>query len=167
MDTNQLQDQLNVLPSDMKRLPSNLNTLTILTYIGCAIAFLSGIYNYFTVCGKIAELEKAAETLGGSGIVADMMAKTLEMTNKTCENKLIILIATLVCTALCFYGAMQMRNLKKIGFPIYTVGEILLPIITAVLLGSGSMSGLFAIAGLLVPIVFVILYASQRKYLAD
>ncbi|MBL7766060.1 MAG: hypothetical protein JNJ58_08210 [Chitinophagaceae bacterium] len=163
-DMNQVQDTLNLQEHDPKKLPSMLNVLTILTYIGCAFGFLGGIYNYFTVC-KSAEMIENMD-MDASGKLGKMMASASELINKQCDNKLIIMIVTLLGAALCFYGAMQMRQMKKSGFMIYAVGELIVPIIFIVLLGSGAMGGMMLV-GMIVPIVFIALYASQRKYLVN
>ena len=74
----------------------------------------------------------------------------------------------LVGVALCFYGAMQMRNLKKQGYLIYVVGELLPVITTAIFVGFGSLFGGMAIVlSLLVPVVFIALYTTQRKFLVN
>ncbi|MEZ5045646.1 MAG: hypothetical protein R2831_01495 [Chitinophagaceae bacterium] len=162
---NEIQDTLNLEEHDFKKLPSNLNVLTILTYIGSAFAFIGGIYSYFTICKSVEKMNSIdLDDLGG-GMMQKMVEGSMVLAEKQCDNKLLILIATLLCTALCFWGAMQMRNLKKQGFLIYSVGEILLPIITIILLGSGSMGGLLMITGLIIPILFIILYYTQRKHL--
>jgi hypothetical protein len=44
----QAKDLLNLEQKDMGKLPSMLNVLTILTYIGCAIGAISAIWGYFS-----------------------------------------------------------------------------------------------------------------------
>lgn len=81
---------------------------------------------------------------------------------------MMIMILALAGAALCFYGAMQMRNLKKQGYLIYVVGE-LLPIISfAVFVGFGNIfGGMTMIFSLLIAAVFIILYTLQRKNLVN
>ena len=143
------------------KLPSGLNTLTILTYIGCALAFVSGIWNYVSICDS-AEKIAAMDTSEMGGWVGNMLNSSLDMMNKQCDNRLVILVATLATTALCFFGAMMMRQLKKQGFIIYVLGEIIGPASMMVIAGSG---GLMSIVGIIIPVLFVIMYATQRKYL--
>ena len=93
-----------------------------------------------------------------------MGPEMVEIAKKSLENKLPILLLGIVATALCIYGAIEMRKLKKQGFILWAVGEIL-PLITSVLfIGAGVFNGIGIIA-LIVPIIFIILYAVQRKYL--
>ena len=79
-----------------------------------------------------------------------------------------ILVFSLVGIALCFYGAMQMRNLKKQGFIFYLIGELLPILAFAIFIGFGSIfGGVAAIFGFLFAAVFIVLYATQRKNLVN
>jgi ribose/xylose/arabinose/galactoside ABC-type transport system permease subunit len=100
--------------------------------------------------------------------VNSVFAGAAEMIKKTYENRMMILIFALVGVALCFYGAMQMRNLKKQGYLIYVVGEILPIISFAVFIGFGSLfGGITMIFSTLIAVVFIILYTLQRKHLVN
>jgi hypothetical protein len=164
-DFNQPQEQLQQFDvANNKALPSSLNILTILSLIGSGLQLLGGVYNYFTVC-KSAEMMSqldGADELGG--MAGKMMEGAADLIQKQCDNKLLVLIATLVTGVLCLVGALQMRARKKQGFLLYTVGELAMPIITLILMGSSSLAG-FGAAGLIIPIIFVILYAANRKHL--
>jgi tryptophan-rich sensory protein len=81
---------------------------------------------------------------------------------------MMIMILALVGIALCFYGAMQMRNLKKQGYLIYVVGEILPIISFAIFVGFGGLfGGIAMIFSTLIAAVFIILYTLQRKHLVN
>jgi hypothetical protein len=60
-----------------------------------------------------------------------------------------------------------MRKLKKEGFYIYTVGELIPVIAGALLLGfSTQFNGVMSyIIGLGIPVLFIILYANNLKHL--
>jgi hypothetical protein len=60
---------------------------------------------------------------------------------------------------------MQMRKLKKSGYTLYVIGEIIPVILTPILLGFSLLGGISMAIGGIVAIVFVILYSTQRKYL--
>ena len=88
-----------------------------------------------------------------------------EMFTKSFENRFPIFILGLVATALCIFGALQMRKLKKQGFLFYVIGQ-LLPFFTTVLfvgmfIFSGSLIMFFSVVSLL----FILLYFFQRKHL--
>jgi hypothetical protein len=165
MDYNQNADMLPAV--DNAKLPSTLNTLTILSLIGCGLAFLSGIYSFFTSCNNLKDLDKLEDVASGSGMMADMIQKSIELGHKTCDNKLVLLIAILVCTSLCLFGVLQMRKYKKIGLPIYIAGELLYPILFTIIMGASALSGFILVSSLLFPIIMVILYIVNRKYLTQ
>lgn len=149
-------------------LPGSLNVLTILTFIGCAIGFISSGYSYLTSkktyetmretieSGKMDDAPKWARSM--------MSPEALEVYKKMNENKLPILILGLVATSLCLYGAIEMRKLKKQGYTFWLIGE-LLPFATTVLfIGTAAFSG-FGLLAALIPIVFIILYTVNKKHL--
>ncbi len=166
-------DLLNLEQKDMQKLPQMLNILTILTYIGCAFAAIGSVYTYFTISTsyKLVEgLNSSANDLGGSEskTFQGIISSSTELIKKQYDNRLMIMLLGLVGVALCFYGAMQMRNLKKQGYLIYVVGELLPVITTAIFVGFGSLFGGMAILlSLLVPVVFIALYTTQRKFLVN
>lgn len=159
-------DLLTPLKEEPKR-PDFLNVLTILTFIGSGLEVISAIYAYFSapksyaaaqeVQGKLEDAPAFVKSLTGPDMV--------EMARKQLENRTPILLLTLVACALCVYGAIQLRNLKKIGFSFYLVGEVL-PIITSfVFIGAGVFGGVTLAFSLLFPLLFIILYATQLKKL--
>ncbi len=164
----QAKDLLNLEERDMQKLPQMLNVLTILTYIGCGLGLISTIWSYFSAAIAM----KTYETLGTNQPKTDnktldsILSGAQEMAKKTYDNRLMILIFGLLGLALCFYGAMQMRNLKKQGYLIYVIGE-LLPIASfAIFIGFGSLlGGISMIFGVLFAALFIILYTTQRKEL--
>jgi hypothetical protein len=167
---NQAKDFLNVEEQDFKKLPQTLNVLTILTYIGCAIGAISTVWNYFSsaTAYKAYEALSADPAMSKDNPAAAIMAGATDILKKSYENRLPICILGLIGIALCFYGALQMRSLKKQGFLIYTVGEILPIISFAIFVGFGGLLGGFtAILTSFVAIIFIVLYATQRKHLVN
>jgi hypothetical protein len=80
------------------------------------------------------------------------------------ENRLPILLITLIGAFLCFYGALYMRKLKKVGFSIYILGD-LVPFTIYIFIGTGSITPVGMIFGVVIILVFAILYATQLKYM--
>ena len=74
------------------------------------------------------------------------------------------MLLTLVGAALCLWGALEMRKLKKQGFILWVAGEFLPVIGVLIIIGAGIFAG-FALIALIFPIVFLILYGVQRKNL--
>src|SRR5579872_1100417 len=109
-----------------EQLPSTLNVLTWLTFIfnglSFCLAFLSyarAQANYDNAVQNQAKLDSApdwARKLAGP--------HPIETARAMLDNRLPILIITLLGCALCFFGALQMRQLKKVGFTIYLLGDI-------------------------------------------
>ena len=169
---NQAKDALNLDDKDMKKLPQGLNVLTILTYIGCALGAISALWNFISASTAYKAYEQLNTTMDNlkseNSAYNTVFSGAAEMIKKTYENRMMILIFALVGVALSFYGAMQMRNLKKQGYMIYVVGE-LLPIISfAVFIGFGSLFGGIAMMfSTLIAAVFIILYTLQRKHLVN
>ena len=153
---------------DKPKMPSSLNVLTILTIIACVLGLISSVYSFFTSKKSYETMKEAMD----SGKLDDapkwakgmMTPQMLELTKKVYENRLPILILSLVATALCLYGALEMRKLKKQGYTYWLIGE-LLPFLTTILfMGMAAFSG-FGLLMALFPVVFIILYTVHRKYL--
>jgi hypothetical protein len=158
-DVNQFHDSFSDVPPPAKKLPDMLNVLTILTFIGCGIGLLGSIYNYFTICKSLEMMNKVGE----DNPMAGMMSAMADTIQKQCEMKLPVMIIGLVSVVLCFIGAMQMRKLKRTGFFIYLVGEVAAPVSLLLMVGGGG--GIMTTIGFIIPVVFVILYATQMKHL--
>src|ERR1700712_3105124 len=142
-DLNQPTDVLT--PGEKPKIPSGLNVLNILTFLGCALVLIFGVLSF--VNGK-ANLDKMEETINSPNYDSmPAMAKKfmnpemLEMTRKGYENRVPILAIGLIGIGLCFYGALQMRQLKKQGYYLYLVGEILPIIPSVIFLGISSLTG--------------------------
>src|SRR6218665_1024821 len=110
------------------KLPNGLNVLTILTFIGCAIQLIGGVFQFLGADKNYEQRDKVLAQVNSDkmpGWAKAMMpdpAAYEEMVTKAMENKMPLLILTLLATALCFYGALQMRKLKKQGYLVYIVG---------------------------------------------
>ncbi len=165
-DTNSTSNVLEFAEGQKPELPSGLKTLTILTFIGCGLGFIGGFWNYFRAEKAYNDLLEAQSKLSEAPAWAKNMMgpDVLEMAKKSMENKLPIMLLTLVGTALCLYGALEMRKLKKQGFILWLVGEVL-PIVGGLLFLGASMFKGFALLGIAFPLVFIILYLVQKKYL--
>ena len=142
----QAKDALNLEDKDMKKLPQMLNVLTILTYIGCGLGLL-GILLGFLGVGLLS-------SLGSSS------AQGAEIASTVSKYATISLVLSLVGIALCFWGAMKMRNLQKLGFYLYVAGQLVPIIFTFATAGVT-----FGVVGVIIPLVFIVLYATQLKFL--
>ena len=164
-------DTLSTGDFDKPVLPSGLNILTILTFIGSGIQLLFTLFGFMRAKTNFEEKDKIMAQMNNAEMPAWAKSMMPNMDNyevmvtKSFENRYPIFILGLVALSLCIYGAMQMRKLKKQGFTFYVIGQ-LLPYITSVL-----FIGLFAFEGMVVGIfigltfLFILLYALNRKHL--
>lgn len=147
----------------------SLKTLTVLTFIGSALGFIGGIYQFFNADKGVENMEKAIANPDTPEFAKKMMTpEALEAARIGAANKLPILILGLIGVILCTVGAMQMRKLKQQGYYLWLIGEVV-PIIGSLLfLGSSAFAGGFMtyiIYGII--LLFIILYTMQRKYLIN
>lgn len=153
-----------------KGLPGMLNVLTILTFIGCGIAYISSIISFFSASNyekDMAEMEELQDNMGDNELGNSMMQGAVDMMQKSYDYRYIILLSGLLFTTLCLIGALQMRKLKKSGYTLYVIGEIAPIVIMGALIGFSLVGGLAIIMSLVFAVVFVILYTTQRKYLVN
>ena len=146
------------------KLPTGLNVLTILTFVGCAWELYSTVNNFIGGKKALEEMEKAQEKLAEAPAWARKLAgpEVQEMMLQS-FNKVPIFIIGLIAVTLCFYGALQMRKLKKEGYFLWLVGEIL-PFIGSVIFVPALFNTLFIYFSIF-PLLFIILYTVQRKHL--
>ncbi len=127
-----------------KKIPEMINVLTILTFIGSGLGIIGSIWTFAKARASydaissmnLDQLPDVAKRMMGSDPV--------ETARKAFENRIPILLLGLIGCGLCIYGAIQMRQIKKTGFTLYTIGELLPIIANIILLGSGA-TGPFSI----------------------
>ena len=145
----------------------SLKTLTLLTYIGCGIGAIYIMATPFIMSFSEKMLNRAATA--GQDLTASQ-AKKIEDGRRALElaqaNLVPLLIIGSIGIIACFIGALWMRKLKKEGYYLYLAGEILPVIAGFILMGTGQFTGVVSmVIGLAIPIVFVILYSVNFKYL--
>lgn len=148
-------------------LPSSLNVLTILTFIGCAIGLIFTLATSAINKWLLGFMDKAISS-GQELSAKDLadMEKGRAAIEKVQANLVPLIVVGLVSVALCFIGALWMRKLKKDGFWMYTAGEILPVISGFILIGTAQYTGVMSyVLGLGIPALFIILYSLQRKHL--
>ena len=165
-DLNQTANTENWL-EEPRKLPSMLNVLTILTFIGNGLGFISAFYSYFSAATNYDKVVQAQDKMDQMpDFVKNMMGPDpVGNARRMLDNRIPIMLLTLVGCLLCFYGAWQMRKLKKTGFTIYIVGDIVPFISLFLFIGASTLIGFTGIFSLIITLVFVILYATQLKYL--
>ncbi len=164
-------DNLDLNEFNKPALPSFLNVLTILTFIGSALQILGGGWNFFNAKSAYEQKDMVLEQMNKPempSIARKMMGDPQEflMTiTKSYENRIPIFLVTLVAAALCIWGAVQMRALKKQGFLIYTAGQIIGLLASLIFVGFFMAKGFGFMIGAAIVILFVGMYAANRKHL--
>jgi hypothetical protein len=147
-------------------LPQSLNVLTILTFIGCGFYLLASLATPWITNFSLKMMDKASS--GGTDISEAKLAdleKSRALLELTKANMIPLIAIGLIGVGLCFWGALMMRKYKKEGFWIYVAGQIIPIVGSFALLGNKQFNGISSYIGFLIPIVFIVLYSLQRKYL--
>lgn len=152
-----------------KTMTATINVLSILTFIGCGIAFISAIWSLYS-SGKsmeqIALMQEQVDQMGEtSETAANIMLQSIEMVKKQYDNRYLLLIVNLLATGLCLFGAIEMRKMRKNGFYLWLTGELLPILITVAIIGFNLMGGIVLGASLLFAGVFIVLYGLQVKHM--
>ena len=159
-------DSLTVNEFEKKPLPTTLNVLTILTFIGCAIGLIFSFASPWMLKFSLSMMEKASQ---GSAELTPKQVADMEVAKRSIEltqnNMVPLIIIGLIGIALCFVGALMMRKLKKDGFWLYLGGQLLPLIGSLILLGTAQFTGVMSYVMFAIPIVFIVLYYTQIKYL--
>ncbi|HMJ47666.1 MAG TPA: hypothetical protein VK498_10060 [Ferruginibacter sp.] len=164
-------DTLDSNDFEKKALPSGLNVLTILSFIGCALQLLGALWGFYSAKTSYDNKDKVLEQINSGKMPAWAKSMMGDMEHfedtiiKSYENRLPILIISLVSVFLCFYGLLQMRKLKKQGYLFYVIGEILPFISLLLFIGTFAVTGTGAIIGVCIALLFIIMYTTYRKNL--
>lgn len=164
-------DVLNYDQNNKPKLSSGLNVLTILTFIGCALQLLGSAWGFFSAQKSYEGMDKMIEQMNSDSMPSwakSMMGDPehlVEMITKSYENRIPIFLLSLAAVGLCFYGALQMRKLKKQGYLLYVIGEILPFLIQVLFIGTFTLTGMGMIVGACIALLFILLYTMQRKNL--
>jgi hypothetical protein len=148
------------------KLPGAINVLTILTFVGCGVGIIWTLLGFWFVkfAMKMADSPEAQQRMTEKQLTE--MEQNRPKLQLMLDNMWPLILIGVVGIALCLYGAIQMRKLKKEGFYIYVVGQILPFIATGLLIGFGTQfSGVASYLFACIPVLFIILYAAQLKYL--
>ena len=149
------------------KLPGYLNVLTILTFIGCGLLFILNFVGFWFIklFMRIANNPDMQQKMTEKQITE--MEQNRPKMQLMLDNMWPLILIGTVGICLCLYGAIQMRKLKKEGFYIYLVGQILPFIGAGFLIGFGAQfsGGAGSYIFPCIAVLFIILYATQLKYL--
>lgn len=134
--------------------PELLKVLCILTFIGSGLSLISNAMMFMTV-----DILREMYNNGSFDFLSDSM--NLEGIELLINVERSYFLVQAVVFAGSFYGAYQMWQLKKIGFHVYTVSQILLIIISQIYLPNLP----FPLFELMLSLVFITFYARNLKYM--
>jgi len=148
------------------KLPSTLNVLTWLTFIANGLGFISSFWSFARAQANYDAIVKAQDSMDRAPDWVRKLAgpHPVETARAMLDNRLPVLIIGLLGCFLCFYGALEMRKLKKMGFSLYILGDIV-PFATGIFVGFDTLATLTYGFVFVITIIFVILYATQLKYM--
>lgn len=157
----------NPFEKEENKLPSLLNVLTILTMIGCAVELIAGTLNIVNGrknLDKLEELQSSGQLDNAPAFMKKFAGpEAMENARLAFENRIPLFVMMLAGMGLCLYGALQMRKRQKNGYFMWLIGELLPTVGSIILIGIGFVGN----AGwmLVFPLLFIILYTTQLKYL--
>mgnify|MGYP001293446563 FL=1 len=139
-------------PEAPKR-PQFITVLCVLTFIGSGFSFLSQIIS-FALYSKIPDLFYQMSNIMG-GEIGELYIKTAELFVNMPRYYFLILAAVYVISII---GAFLMLLLRKIGFHLYTISQILYLGLPLLIIHSP-----FNVPNLLLSMIFVLFYARYLK----
>ncbi len=157
-------------PMDQKKLPGNLNLLTILTFIGSGLLGLgASIYGFLQGEKNVEAMEKMAASADFEKMPdfakSAYSPEAIELVRQMVANKLPILVVSLLGYALCIWGAIEMRKLKVSGYFSYLAGSVIPYVGLIIFVGIGSITNMNGYIGLGFTALFILLYTLQKKHL--
>lgn len=142
--------------------PTFLTVLCILTFVGGGISLIMNIMSYFTYSAMAASGGDMLSDLGAQGEQVEAAMSMLGLDPaKMATSALIVAILNVVVLA----GALMMWKLKKVGYYIYLVGELVQAVIPVIVIG-GLAGGMSVIFMGIIAIVFIILYGLNLKHMS-
>lgn len=164
-----MQDNLNPFEEGKAKLPSALNVLTILTFIGSGILLLLTLASPAITKFFLGMIDKGmASGREFSDKEIQEMRKGREVLEIMQANMVPMMIIGIIGIGLCIMGALWMRQLKKDGFWIYLAGQVLPIVGGLILVGTAQYTGVSSVVTSIgIPVLFIILYAVQRKHLVN
>ncbi len=143
--------------------PVFITVLCILTFSGAGLTIITSLFSIFTMGQLETSMNNMNEAFGDSDIGMDF--------GNSYRWMKLSYVLNLVGSLLCLAGALFMWKLKRLGFYIYIVGQ-LLPIIGSFMTMNSIKMGAFAslgiiatIIGMMFPIAFIIMYGLNLKHM--
>lgn len=158
-------------PFDTEKLqrPTFLTVLCILTFVNTGWGILSGVFSLFTknLFDGNMQMEQFNSMSGEnhSPFISQLIGSTMEMLQVSVVYGTQINLCNLVLTVITLIGAIQMYNLKHLGFYLYVAAQVLMLFIWPYFAGFSMILVMSMIVSALFTTIFIILYALNLKYM--
>lgn len=142
-----------------------INTLTILTIIGCVIMLgfiLLGEMNMDTSYDQHVMIQEGGTT--GIEWTDRMLRNSWDSFQIMYENRYTMLSIGIIGVLLCLIGAILMRKGNLKGLWLWLAGEWIPLFLNLAIIGTSIFQG-WQLSTILIPIVFTALYFRHKKYL--
>lgn len=139
----------NPFQENMPKRPASLTILCILTFIWSGISFfsnlsLSVLYDYIIMYFQ--QIKASGISFPGMELIKDIPRQYY--------------VLQFMLSAGSFFGAVMMWRLKKPGFHLYTVSQLLMIVVSMVFLGIS-----FSSLPTFITLIFIMLYAMNLKFM--
>ena len=156
--------------NQLKR-PTFLTVLCILTFIGSGWGVLSQLFsllftNLVDVSAQTEQLNTMMDNMesgAGTSFLSGILSSSQEVMQATMMHAKSIAVISLVLSLLSLCGAILMFSLRRIGFYIYTVAQLLLLFVVPYFAGFSMLVVMGMLFSALFTVVFIILYALNLK----
>ncbi|MDF2438569.1 MAG: hypothetical protein K0Q95_2945 [Bacteroidota bacterium] len=157
-------EQTNMETAVPAKRPQFLNVLCILSFIGTGIGIIMGVYHLATA-GASQEAIAALDSMGGEDMAAiPGMESMMDGAIAAAKYAYVLAALEIVCNLLCLFGVLQMWKLKKMGFYIYLVAQLIAIVAPLILVGGGLFGGLMLVMAIF-PIAFIVMYGLNLKHM--
>jgi hypothetical protein len=159
---------------EVAKRPKFLQTICILSFIGCGIMLVFGLFGLKNLFSTVEELASDENMM----MLQQMSQESYDNAVAALQYKDINAIFGVLTPALSLIAVIMMWNLKKAGFILYVFGELLPYVLIAFTTGTKTFSAMggamenfqsiiYIVMGLVVvfDIVFMIMYAMNLKYM--
>ena len=161
----------NPFETNQLKLRTFLTVLCSLTFIGSGWGVLSQLFsllftNLVDVSAQTEQLNTMMDNMesgAGTSFLSGILSSSQEVMQATMMHAKSIAVISLVLSLLSLCGAILMFSLRRIGFYIYTVAQLLLLFVVPYFAGFSMIVVMGMLFSALFTVVFIILYALNLK----
>jgi hypothetical protein len=158
-------EQTNMETAVPAKRPQFLNVLCILSYIGTGIGIIMGIYHLATAGAAQASVEMLDNMAGDDMSAIPGMESMMDGAIAAAKYAYVLAAVEIVANLMCLFGVMQMWKMKKMGYYVYVLGQLVAIITPIVLVGGGLFGGIMIVMAIF-PIAFIIMYGLNLKHMS-